>query len=198
MRKYSKRLYVTTVLIAANVLVYLWLSFLGDTENTQFLLEHGAMNTSLVMQGEWWRIFTHMFMHAGVYHLFSNMIMLAAIGFELEEVLGGIKYSIVYFVGGLGATAFSSWYEITNNMNFVDVGASGAVMAVFAAFTVVIIKNRKDYDKTVAIRMILVLALMVFGNMGPEVNWMAHLGGAVTGLILGVILYWPKKRQSYQ
>ena len=193
MRGYGKKAYVTTALIVINVIVFLWMSFIGDTENTQFLLEHGAMNTDLVLQGEWWRVFTHMFIHAGLYHLFSNMIMLAAVGFSVEEEIGSVKYTIIYFVGGLGATALSSWYEITNDLSIVDVGASGAIMAVFAALAAVAIKNRKNFNHGAGIRMLIVLAIMVFGNMGPGVNWMAHLGGAITGLILGMILYRPKR-----
>ena len=192
----GKKAYVTAALIVINVIVYFLMSAIGDTENTQFLLSHGAFYYPLAQDGEWWRVFSSMFMHAGLYHLINNMIMLAAVGFTVEEELGSIKYAIVYFVGGIGGTALSVWYEMGQGSYSVDVGASGCIMAVFAALAAVALRNRRNFDKGAGIRMLIVLAIMVFGNMGPGINWMAHLGGAITGLILGFILYRPKYRTN--
>ena len=177
---------VTIILIAINVIVFYLVNMTG---NADAVFEKYAMYVPAVINdGQWYRVFTHMFLHADTGHLFNNMIMLAAVGYSIEEALGRVKYTITYFVGGLGAFALSGYYDYVNNDYVLSLGASGAIMAIFAAMIVLTIRNRSSFDKTVAIRSLVVLAIMVFGNMSRGVDWMAHLGGAITGLILGFVL----------
>lgn len=172
------------------------MELLGNTENTLFLYSFGGMYVpSVYYEGEWWRIFTHMFIHSGVDHLFNNMFMLAVVGCEVEERLGKFKYLLGYFISGIGATIFSAVPEILSQNFVVGVGASGAITGIFAIYLTINVKNRNSFQKQYAIRMLLVLGIMVFGNMEEGIDWMAHLGGAVTGLILGMILYRKKKRK---
>ena len=188
--KSEYKAHVTIALVIINVAVFLVMTLNGNTENTQYLYEHGGMYVpSVINNGEWYRVFTHMFIHSGFQHIFNNMIMLLAVGLTLEERMGHIRYTIVYLVGGLGATALSSAYEWYTGSFSVSVGASGAIMAVFAALVMATIKERKNSGDRAVRRLLIVLAVMVFGNIGPEINWMAHLGGAITGLILGALLF---------
>ena len=178
--------YVTIVLIVLNVIIFYLMSMSG---NFDAITAKYAMSVPAVLNdGEWYRVFTHMFLHADTRHLFNNMIMLFAVGYSIEESFGHIKFTITYFVGGLGACALSGYYDVVNHSYPISVGASGAIMAVFAAMVVLALKNRRSFDKGAGVRMLIVLAIMVFGNMSAGVDWMAHLGGAITGLILGFIL----------
>ena len=178
--------YVTIALILVNVIVFYWMSLSG---NADYIVSKYAMSVPAVINdGEWYRVFTHMFLHADTHHLFNNMIMLLAVGYSIEEMYGHVKFTITYFVGGLGACALSGYYDTVTGSYPLSVGASGAIMAIFAAMLVLSFKNRRSFDKGAGIRMIVVLAIMVFGNMSYGVDWMAHLGGAITGLILGFIL----------
>lgn len=189
--------FITIALVAINVMVFLVLEFLGSTENTLFLYSHGGMYVpSVYYEGEWWRIFTHMFVHSGGDHLFNNMFMLAVVGSEVEERIGKFKYIIGYFISGIGATIFSAVPEILSQNFVVGVGASGAITGIFAIYLIINIKNRYSFQRQYAIRMLIVLGIMVFGNMEEGIDWMAHLGGAVTGLLLGMILYRKKKRKN--
>ena len=176
---------VTAVLVLVNVIVFYLVNMIG---NPNAVFEQYAMYVPAVENGEWYRIFTHMFLHADTGHLFNNMLMLAAVGYSIENAFGPVKFTITYFVGGLGACALSAYYDIATNHYVASVGASGAIMAIFGAMIVLTIRNRSSFDKTVGIRSLIVLAIMVFGNMSAGVDWMAHLGGAITGLILGFVL----------
>ena len=183
MKKYVP--YVTMALVLVNVLIFY---IMGMSGNYNEIVEKYAMYVPAVENGEWYRIFTHMFLHADTGHLFNNMLMLAAVGYSIEDDFGHIKFSIIYFVGGLGACALSAYYDIATSHYVPSIGASGAIMAIFGAMIVIIIRKRSSFDKTVGIRSLIVLAIMVFGNMSQGVDWMAHLGGAITGLILGFVL----------
>ena len=183
MKKYVP--YVTIALVLVNVLIFY---IMGMSGNYNEIVEKYAMYVPAVENGEWYRIFTHMFLHADTGHLFNNMLMLAAVGYSIEDDFGHIKFSIIYFVGGLGACALSAYYDIATSHYVPSIGASGAIMAIFGAMIVIIIRKRSSFDKTVGIRSLIVLAIMVFGNMSQGVDWMAHLGGAITGLILGFVL----------
>ena len=180
------RPYVTISLILVNVLIFYIMSMSGNYE--QIVQKYAMYVPAVVNDGQWYRVFTHMFLHADTGHLFNNMLMLFAVGFSIEEALGRIKFTIVYFVGGLGACALSAYYDISTANYTYSLGASGAIMAIFAAMVVLTIRNRSSFNKTVGIRSLIVLAIMVFGNMSQGVDWMAHLGGAITGLILGFVL----------
>jgi rhomboid protease GluP len=84
--------FCTTVLIVINVAVFLILSMLGDTEDAAFMLQHGAMYEPFITEGqEYYRIFTCMFLHFGITHLMNNMVMLGALGWNLELEIGQLS-----------------------------------------------------------------------------------------------------------
>ena len=92
---------VNLIIVLANILVFLVLSFLGDTESASFMAAHGASVTAYVEQGEYYRLFTCMFMHFGLEHLFYNMLVLIFLGDALEEAVGKVLYLVIYLGGGL-------------------------------------------------------------------------------------------------
>ncbi len=187
--------YITVILIIINTIVFFIMEWIGDTQDSVFLLEHGAMYVPSVLEdGEWYRVITHMFIHSGYEHLINNMIMLAAVGYYIEKDYGSLKFMITYFIGGLGATIASALPEIMDKDYIISIGASGAIMAMFAVMLIMIFKERKNLGQNIGIRLLVLLALMVFGNMQEGVDWMAHLGGAVTGLIVAAIWYRPKNK----
>lgn len=191
---YKKNIPIFTILLAAvNVLVFLYMAVTGDTEDTLFLYNHGGMQVQAVLEdGEWYRVLTHMFIHSGADHLLNNMVMLIAVGYTMENAYGRWKFVFSYFVCGIFATLTSSLYELYTGDFAVGVGASGAIMGIFAIFVAMNIKMRKSLGRDHTNRLLLLIVLMVFGNMQEGVDWMAHLGGAVCGLVLGLLLYRPK------
>ena len=147
MKKYVP--YVTIALVLVNVLIFY---IMGMSGNYNEIVEKYAMYVPAVKDGEWYRVITHMFLHADTGHLFNNMLMLAAVGYSIEDDFGHIKFTIIYFVGGLGACALSAYYDIVTSNYVPSIGASGAIMAIFGAMIVLTIRNRSSFDKTVGIR----------------------------------------------
>jgi rhomboid protease GluP len=190
---------VTVFLIVINVLVFLYMEITGDTESTEYLYQHGGMYWPDVFEnGQWYRLFTHMFIHSGYEHVLYNMFMLGVLGSQMEKEYGSIKYMITYLVSGLGGAVLSALVEMHNNQAVVGVGASGAIFGIFGVYLAMIFKNRHNTDKKIGIRLLVLFAIMVFGNMEEGVDWMAHLGGALVGAFLGLVLYRPEKLQYYE
>ena len=190
--------YVTATLIAINVIIFLFMEIIGYTESTQFLYEHGAMYwPDVVYGGQWYRLVTHMFVHSGGEHLLNNMFMLGILGYQIEKDYGPIKYLLTYFVSGVGGAVVSALVEMNMGEAVVSIGASGAVFGIFGAMLVMIFKNRRQMGQVSAPRLLILFVLMVFGNMEEGVDWMAHFGGALIGVMLALILYRAKFNQRF-
>lgn len=194
MRRRSEAL-CTTVLIVINVAVFLILSMLGNTEDAVFMLHHGAMYEPLVTEGqEYYRLFTCMFLHFGITHLMNNMVMLGALGWNLEVEIGKIRFIIIYFISGLGGNILSLIAGISAGEVVVSAGASGAVFGLMGALLYVVIANRGRLGRLSGRGMIFMVILsLYFGLTSSGVDNMAHIGGLICGFFLAVILYRPKK-----
>lgn len=197
-RKLNNIPYVTVAIIIVNVLAFLYMEITGSTENANFLYSHGAMYWPDVFNGgEWYRLVTHMFVHAGPEHILSNMFMLGILGYQIEKEYGEVKYLVSYFVCGIAGALLSATVEMNFNEATVSVGASGAIFGIFGIMLVMIFKNRKRMGQVSAPRLIFLFVLMIFGNMEEGVDWIAHLGGAISGVALAFIFYRPKSVTGY-
>ena len=184
--------YVTAVLVAINVVVFLVMEFFGSTESGEYMYAHGASyEPDIFENGQWYRILTRMFMHFGAEHLINNMVMLYILGYQIEENFGRVKYLITYFICGIAGGIISSGIEMITGEYSISAGASGAIFGIFGVLLVMIFKSRKQLGQVSAPRLILLFILMVFGNMQEGVDWMAHLGGAVTGVVIALAIYRP-------
>mgnify|MGYP000057669267 FL=1 len=104
---------VTAGLILLNILVFLIVEFTGSSQNTMHMLDCGAAFTPMIIQGgEYYRLFTCMFLHFGIYHIANNMLVLFVLGQRLEPVVGKIKFILIYLLGGLGGNIFSFIMEM--------------------------------------------------------------------------------------
>lgn len=184
----------TITLIAINVILFLFLSFSGMTEDAEYMLEHGAMYVPYMMEGnEYYRLFTSMFLHFGMDHLANNMVMLAAIGWNLEYEIGKIKFLIIYLVSGLAGNILSAFGDIIIGEYAVSAGASGAVFGIIGALLYVVIRNRGHIGTISGRGLVLMIILsLYYGFTSSGVDNLAHIGGLVAGFILGVLLYWKR------
>lgn len=187
--------FCTTVLIVINVAVFLILSMLGDTEDAAFMLQHGAMYEPFITEGqEYYRIFTCMFLHFGITHLMNNMVMLGALGWNLELEIGKLRFIIIYFLSGIGGNILSLIAAISAGESAVSAGASGAVFGLMGALLYVVIANRGRLGQLSGRGMIFMVVLsLYFGLTSSGGDNMAHIGGLICGFIFAVILYRPKK-----
>ena len=187
----------TVALIVINVAVFLILSAMGDTEDAVFMMNHGGMYEPLIVQEhEYYRLFTSMFLHFGMSHLLNNMVLLGALGWNLELETGKIKFLIIYLVSGLGGNLLSLYYDqsLPLGERAVSAGASGAIFGLMGALLYVVIANRGRLGRLSGRGMLFMIALsLYYGLTSTGVDNWAHIGGLVCGFILSVILYRPDR-----
>lgn len=193
-KKVKKMPYVTIGLAAVNIMVYLILEFLGDTENALFIAEHGGMSPEFIRyNNQWWRILTAGFIHFGISHLANNMLVFCCVGLRLEPALGHLKMFLLYLFSLVGGGLLSYVMMLHTGDYAVSAGASGAVFGTIAALLWVVIWHRGRFEGLTVRGMFGMLALSLyygFSTIGVD-NW-CHLGGAIAGFIAAIILYHRK------
>lgn len=187
----------TVALIVINVAVFFILSLFGNTEDAMFMLEHGAMFEPLITEEhEYYRIITSMFLHFGIEHLLNNMVILGALGWNLELETGKIRFLIIYLVSGIGGNLLSLYLGVSSAEYAVSAGASGAIFGLMGALLYVAARNRGRMGRISGKGVLFMIALsLYFGITSSGVDNAAHIGGLLCGFILAVILY--RKKNSY-
>ena len=187
---------ITVLFILLNILIFLVVDFTGGSENTAHMIECGAAYPPLILEnGEIYRLFTCMFLHFGIEHLLNNMLVLFVLGSRLEQVIGNIKFLLIYLIGGVLGNVISLLIELRAQDFAVSAGASGAVFAVMGAMVYIVIRN-KGWLGDLSMRQILVMAAfsLYFGFASTGVDNTAHVGGMVSGFFLAVIFYHPGRK----
>ena len=187
---------VTFILILINVLVFLVSDLTGYSQDVMHMLDLGAAYTPLITEGgEVYRLFTSMFLHFGIAHLLNNMLVLFVLGSRLERAAGKIRFLVIYLLGGVAGNVISLLLELNRGDYSVSAGASGAVFAVMGAMIYIVVRNR-GWLEDLSWRQIVVMALfsLYFGFASSGVDNAAHVGGLISGCILAVILYHPRRR----
>ena len=190
-----KREPVTILLILINTLIFLAVEFTGGSQNSQHMLECGAAYAPLILDdGEWYRIFTCMFLHFGAPHLINNMLVLFVLGQRLEPVTGKLKFLLIYITGGLVGNLISLFFDMRTGDYALSAGASGAVFAVMGGMLYVIIRHRgRVADLTMKQMLIMAAFSLYFGFASEGVDNAAHAGGLLCGFLAAVIFYHPRK-----
>lgn len=165
---------VTMMLIFINVIVYL-LSLVDYNG----ILNNFANYYLYVQNGEYYRLFTSMFVHANILHLVSNMYALYVIGPIIEKYYGKGKFLLIYLGSGIIGSLFS--VVLTN---YASVGASGAIFGLFGALLYFGYKYRATLDGFLRSSIIPTLLVnLLLGFMIPGIDVSAHLGGLIGGLL---------------
>lgn len=146
------------------------------------LLEWGANRRAETTGGEWWRLLSSMFLHGGPMHLAMNVFGLLLAAVFVEPIYGRWKLFVIYFVAGIcGSLASIWWYE-----NTISAGASGAIFGLFGAVFALACMRVLDFRSLSWLWMYIAVGLL-FGLTGGVDN-AAHLGGLVSGMIVGALL----------
>lgn len=194
----EKKAICTILLVAANVIVFFYLSFQGMTEDAGFMLQHGAMYVPYMLEmKEYYRLVSSMFLHFGFEHLMNNMLLLAVIGWNLELEIGKAKFLIIYFVSGLCGNVLSALLDVQTGDYAVSAGASGAIFGIIGALLYVAIRNRGRIGEISGKGLLFMIGLsLYFGFTSEGVDNLAHIGGVLSGFLLAVLLYWKRKRKT--
>ena len=141
----------------------------------------------LIAQGEWWRLFSPVLVHGNFLHIAMNMLVLYIYGQNAEEVFGTARFLAIYVASALTGSAFSYAFS-GNDVLTPSVGASGAVFGVVGALLVYLYNRRSSQFIAQHLQGILLFLALntVIGFMWPNIDIMAHVGGLVGGILLGV------------
>ncbi|NGX38628.1 MAG: Rhomboid protease GluP [Chlamydiae bacterium] len=195
-----KRRPITTLLIAINIAFFALMMVSGVSlfapTTTDIFLWGGSFGEAILL-GQWWRLFTCMFIHIGVMHLVMNMYSLFYIGSYLEPLLGKTRFLVAYLATGLIASLMSFWWHLHSGI--VGAGASGAIFGMFGVFlafltTKLIPKVARDaLLKNIGI----FVAYNLLYGLRQGVDNSAHIGGLLSGIVIGYLLYFtliPRKK----
>lgn len=145
-------------------------------------MDFGVAGAPVFQMGEYYRLVTSMFLHAGVIHIAFNMLILHQLGSQLELFLGSKKFAIVYFVSGIAGSLASA---MLNDPWSVSVGASGAIFGLMGSYFVVAKSVRLDTSQIT----VLIGINLVIGFVVPSIDWHAHLGGLVAGAAITAVIH---------
>ena len=192
----KSRQMVNLFLIVVNVVVFVVMSFLGNTEDAYFILNHGGSYAPAIIFGEeYYRILTSMFLHFGIEHLFYNMLALIFLGDMLEKMTGKLRYFLIYMIGGIGGNVASLIFEWKTKQFWVSAGASGAVFAVIGALVFAVIVNKGRLQEYSGPRLVMMAFLSILqGFTSSGTNYVAHVGGFAVGFLMAG-LFRKKLRQ---
>jgi len=180
----SQKFKPTYILIALNIAVYIYTSFVGGNfliTNDEMLWNYGQVNFQVIYSGYYYQLFTSIFIHADIAHIVGNMLFLFIFGLRGEEMFSLPEYLSIYFLGGLTGNLLSL---LLLPLVTISVGASGAIFAMFGA---TVIYARRSFRQSIIGALIYAFFLLILSS-GAGVNNFAHLGGLVTGLLIGYVL----------
>jgi rhomboid protease GluP len=183
---------VTSMLLALNVGIFGLMLTQGIDPmqpTIDALIRWGANYGPKTTQGEWWRMFTCMFLHIGVLHLLFNMVALWNVGGFMEQLLGSTGFLVLYLLAGLlGSVASVAW-----NPFVVSAGASGAIFGLYGGLLAFLVRHRDAPRQAflTALRsntLAFVGYNLVFGFIVQGIDMAAHLGGLAGGFVCGLAL----------
>lgn len=139
----------------------------------------------IVHQHQSWRLITCIWLHAGVIHLLANMLSLVFIGIRLEQQFGFVRVGVIYLLSGIGGSILSSLFI----QNSISVGASGALFGLLGAMLSELLTNWTIYaNKAAALfTLVVIIAINLAVGILPHVDNFAHIGGFLSGFLLGFI-----------
>lgn len=189
-----KKPIVTYSLIFICILVFILMYVLGNGSTDNYtLLVFGANVDTLTKNGDYYRLFTSMFLHIGILHLLCNMYSLYILGKEVENVFGKVKYLIIYLLSGIAGSILS----LAFNHNTICAGASGAIFGLLGALLYFGYYYRTYLGATLTRSIIPVIVLnLIIGFTSSGIDNAAHIGGLVGGILIAMAVGVPDKSNN--
>lgn len=174
----KKTPYITYILIFINILFYV-LSIISNSFYNSMVL-----NPSKILNGEYYRLLSCIFMHGGIIHLLCNMYCLYVIGPQVESFFGKIKYIIIYLLSGIIGSLMS--LSITNS---ISLGASGAIFGLLGSILYFGYHYRVYLSQAIKSQIIPLIVLNLFlGFILSGVDNAAHIGGLIGGILVSMMV----------
>jgi membrane associated rhomboid family serine protease len=193
----AKPVIVSWLLLSIMVLMFGLCSLWGDTDYIPTLYRMGANARSAVFAGEWWRVITSIFLHAGMMHLLFNGYVLYALGPFFERIFGPVRFLTLFLFSGVVGNIASLYLGKAP----LSVGASGALWGLFGASVSLILRPSELIPEILRVRIRRVTIINILLNAAvsflPMVDLWAHFGGGVAGFALGLFyVQMPPRREQ--
>lgn len=181
----------TYVFLAIQILIFLLMEAAGGSTTSANLIRFGAKVNSLILEGEWWRLITPIFIHIGLLHLVMNSIALYFLGVFVERIFGNLRFIFIYLIAGVSGTIASLLFSPN-----ISAGASGAIMGLFGALLYFGTVYPKLFFRTMGLNIIIVLGInLAFGFTFSGIDNAGHIGGLIGGFIATAMVHFPKKKR---
>lgn len=182
--------FFTYLFMIIQVLVFLLMELNGGSTNSATLIKFGAKFSPYILQGEWWRFLTPIFIHIGFIHLLMNTISLYLIGAEVERIYGSTRFLLIYLFAGFSGTLASFMMSPS-----LSAGASGAIFGCFGALLYFGIVYPKLFFRTMGSSVIvLILINLIYGFSVPGIDNSGHIGGLIGGFLAAGVVSLPKQK----
>ena len=178
----------TWTILGICLLMFIWISLSGGSENLMNLLRFGANFNPLSEAGEWWRFIGSMFLHIGIFHLIINMVVLLDVGSRLEQYFGNTKYLALYFITGIAGSIASAKFGF-----HVAAGASGAIFGLCGAAAWIGFRYKTEIPDVLRNRLagnmiLFIVYNLAFGFSRSNVDNAAHIGGLLAGVLFAMLV----------
>ncbi|MBR2858019.1 rhomboid family intramembrane serine protease [bacterium] len=184
--------YITYFFIALNVIFYLIPNLFGEYEN---IINNFCVHGPSIRAGQYYRLFTGIFLHGNIMHLFLNCYSLYIIGSQIESFFGKIKYFVIYLFSGLIGSLFS----IAFSHGVASVGASGAIFGLMGALVYFGYYYRVYLGNVVKNQILPIIALNLgLGFLIPGIDNFAHIGGLIGGAMITMALGIKDKSTAFE
>lgn len=186
---FNKSSIITLTIIGINLFMYL-ISVIKSHNlisiDSQTLIDLGGQFGIGIKAGQYWRLITSMFLHAGIAHLAFNMYALFYFGPQVERVFGKVKFLIIYFSSGLGAAICSYTFS---SLFSLSVGASGAIFGLFGALLIFTFlrRDRHNNKDILGYLIFIIIVNLILGFSMANIDNYAHIGGLIIGAIIAFV-----------
>lgn len=175
------------IILAINITVWLLMTLSGGSTAVRVLVRFGAKVPLFIAQGQYWRLFTAIFLHIGFLHLVLNSYALYSLGPQVESLFGQSRFLAIYLLSGLTGSVAS--YALSPSLS---AGASGAIFGLIGALAVYLTHHRDIFGRRgqrgLTNILVVILYNLVLSFTVPGIDALGHLGGLIGGLIVGKLL----------
>ncbi|KZZ86316.1 rhomboid family intramembrane serine protease [Bacillus sp. SJS] len=182
----------TKLLLAIQIVVFILMELAGGSQNNQTLVNFGAKFNPYIMEGEWWRLITPMFLHIGFIHLLMNSMALYFIGEAVEKMFGSARFLMIYFFSGIMGTLASFAFNTS-----ISAGASGAIFGCFGALLYLGVVQRDLFLRTIGPNILVVIGInLALGFTISNIDNAGHIGGLIGGMAAAFAVQLPSQSKS--
>ena len=157
----------------------------SNNQNAYVLIAYGAKYNQAILEGQYWRFVTPIFLHANILHVSLNMLNLMVMGVFVERIFGHLRFLLIYMVTGVISIVASFYFSPQE----ISVGASGAIFGLVGAYSIFIFIHRKAFRHggipALSWLVLIIGVNLAIGLIIPNVDNYAHVGGFLSGCIIG-------------